>query len=149
MQPDELEGKLESLAKDVLAQLRWARQRSILRELEREFVFGERLPARLRAERALHPIEKSAFKEQNFEDMYRGGMTVDQYSDVAAVLNLFRLLNSYKEAGDIDADEARRSFGWIYSWWWTKVIEPYSKGLTNDPDWMPHLKKHEWLLEGT
>jgi hypothetical protein len=148
MQADDLKSLLEPLTAQFLSELRQARQRDIIRELEKEFVYGEKLLARLRAERALYPIESSIYKEKNFQDLYRGEMEIEIYADVASVLNLFRLLNSYKEAGDIDVTEARRAFGWIYTWWQTKVITHYSKGLENNPDWAPHLKKHEWLMEG-
>jgi hypothetical protein len=88
----------------------------------------------------------SEFKDWNFNRMYRE-MKIEQYADIASVLNWFRLLNSYKEAGEIDVTEARRAFGSIYSWWWTNVIQHYSRGLENDPDWQPYLKKYGWLLE--
>jgi hypothetical protein len=147
MNAEDLKPLLQSIAVELYGEFRREQQRKTLREIEKEFVYGTKLLARLRAERTLYPIENNTFKDKNFQDLYRGAMELETYTDVASVLNLFRLLNSYKESGDIDADDARRAFGWIYKWWWTKVIQHYSRGLTEDPDWAPHLKKHEWLLE--
>lgn len=121
--------------------------RQIVRELQKEFVYGSMLPARLRAELLLFHDVHGRYKGLNFEDLYKGAMPLDEYADVAAVLNLFRLLNDYKEAGHIDEAETRAAFGWIYCWWWRNVIEPYSIGLEGDPDWEPHITRRDWLLE--
>lgn len=122
-------------------------RRQIVRELQKEFVYGSMLPARLRAELLLFHDVHQQFKGKNFEELYKGAMPLEQYADVAAVLNLFRLLSDYKEADHIDEAEARAAFGWIYRWWWTNVIEPYSKGLQNNPDWAPHVTRRDWLLK--
>jgi hypothetical protein len=145
MDAPELTQVLDGLLIKLVSELRRERQRYALRELEKEFLYGAMLAPRLRAGRRLHPIEKSDFKDWNFNKMYRE-MAIEHYADIAAVLNWFRLLNSYKEAGDIDVSEARRAFGWMYKWWWTNVLEHYSKGLDSDPDWQPYLKKHDWLF---
>jgi hypothetical protein len=121
-------------------------RRNIVRELHKEFVYGSKLRARLRAELLLFHDMQGKFRGKNFEDMYKGAMSIEEYADVAAVLNMFRLLDEYKEAGHIDEAEAREAFGWIYGWWWKNVIEPYSVGLTNDPDWQPIISKRDWLL---
>jgi hypothetical protein len=118
----------------------------IVRELQKEFVYGSLLPARLRAELLLFHDVHGKYRGKNFEDLYKGAMPLAEYADVAAVLNLFRLLNDYKEAGHIDEIEARAAFGWIYAWWWKNVIEPYSIGLESNPDWQPHITKRKWLL---
>jgi hypothetical protein len=121
-------------------------RRQIVRELQKEFVYGSMLRARLRAELLLFHDLHGKYKGQNFEALYKGAMPLDEYADVAAVLNLFRLLNEYKEAGHIDEVEARAAFGWIYDWWWKNVIKPYSTGLEGNPDWQPHITKRDWLL---
>jgi hypothetical protein len=123
-------------------------RRQIVRELQKDFVYGNVLPARLRAELLLFHNPQDKYKGKNFEDLYKGAMPLNEYADVAAVLNLFRLLNDYKESGHIDEDEARSAFGWIYCWWWRRVIAPYSVGLEHDPDWGPHIAKRDWLLKG-
>lgn len=122
-------------------------RRQVLRELQKEFVYGDMLRPRLRAELLLFYDAEGKFKDKNFEDFYKGAMTLDEYADVAAVLNLFRLLDDYKTAGHIDEAEARKAFGWIYRWWWEKVIEPHSKGLEDDPNWKPHVARRDWLLQ--
>lgn len=137
----------ESILAQTMSELHRLKKKDVIRDLEMDFVYGAKLAPRLRAERALYPIESSSYKTKNFRDLYREAMGIEAYADVAMVLNLFRLLNSYKEADIIDPNDARRSFGWIYKWWWEKIIQHYSQGLQDDPDWAPHLKRHDWLLE--
>ena len=73
-------------------------------------------------------------------------MTVDEYSTVAAALNLFRLLNSYKETGR-STSSTRLAFGWIDTWWRDNVVQPRSKRLETSKDRRPHLAKQDWLLK--
>lgn len=122
-------------------------RRHIVRELHKEFVYGSMLRARLRAELLLFYDVEGKYKGKNFEELYKGGLSLDEYADVAAVLNLFRLLNDYKIARHIDEEEARSAFGWMYCWWWKHVIVPHSVGLEDKADWVPHITRRDWLLK--
>jgi hypothetical protein len=142
-------------------------KQGLVLELLKEFVYGSMLKSRLNAELLLHydtrgrfnktiiAAENNATRQQNtaaqqieklnFEDLYKGAMSIEEYADVAAVLNLFRLLDDYKNANRINADEAKKAFGWIYKWWWDNIVEPRRHGLENNADWAPHITKRDWL----
>jgi hypothetical protein len=123
-------------------------RRQTVRELKKEFIYGSMLRSRLNAELLLCYDVGNRFSGKNFEDMYTDHALIakEDYADVAVVLNLFRLLDDYKNAGHIDEVEARKEFGWIYTFWWEKVISVHSAGLENNPDWGPHIKRRDWLL---
>lgn len=121
-------------------------KRQRLRDLQRDFFAGSMLEPRLRAER-MFITRKEEFQGLNLKQMFEGKLCMDQYKDVAVVLNVFRLLRAYKESHYIDEADARKQFGWAYAWWWENVFQPYTVRMEDERDWEPHIRKQEWLLK--
>jgi hypothetical protein len=79
----------------------------------------------------------------------RAVMCVDDWVAVASMLNFFRTLNAWVEHGVMDRELARELFGWLYTWWWYHVINPFGSCIPRDhrfSEWENSVSKLEWLL---